>query len=365
SGRARVEADGKGEIRTVAIDVTGGNGQVTLPGVLPVSHPVKAVAARAMVDAEKNTVAIERIALDFGAAAVLVTGAGMKTPDGQVFSGRAEVKHIPVDRLGDYWPLEFAAGGRRWALANLSNGEIDVAAEFALNAAGGDLEKLKVDRMAGLLDYRGMTVRYMPRMPELQGVSGKARYEGGTLHFDVAGGAKAAGLRMDQATIDLTGLESPPPQYAQLHMTIAGSAPDVSRFLAQPKLGLPREMIFDAKRLGGDVGIELSLGFPLLDALTVAELDIKTEAALTRFSLQDAVGEVDLSDATARVKYSGSELSVTGTGKLDGHAAEISWREMFGAKVPFRRRYELKGMIPTSLIGKAGFPTPEPYVTGP
>ena len=85
-----------------------------------------------------------------------------------------------------------AAG--QWALANLSNGEIDVAAEFSLSAPDNDLAQLKVDRMVGLIDYRGMTVRYMPHMPELQAVSGKARYEGGALHFDVAGGT-AVGLQ--------------------------------------------------------------------------------------------------------------------------------------------------------------------------
>ena len=51
SGRLHVEADGRGDIRTVAIDVTGGNGRVTLPGVLPASHQVKSVNARATVDA--------------------------------------------------------------------------------------------------------------------------------------------------------------------------------------------------------------------------------------------------------------------------------------------------------------------------
>ena len=95
--------------------------------------------ARATVDAATHTVKIERIDVDFGAAKVLITGTGTKTPEGQVFAGRAEVRHIPVDRLGDYWPLEFAPGGRQWALANLSNGEIDVAAEFALSAPGNDL----------------------------------------------------------------------------------------------------------------------------------------------------------------------------------------------------------------------------------
>jgi hypothetical protein len=364
SGRLRVEADGTGDIRHVAIDVTGGNGRVTLPGILPASHPVKSVTARATVDAASHTAKIERVAFDFGAAKVSVIGTGKKTPEGQTFAGRAEVVRIPVDRLGDYWPLEFAPGGRAWALANLSNGEIDGAAEFALNAPGNDMSELKIDRLVGLIDYRGMTVRYMPRMPELQGVSGKARYEGGALHFDVASGA-AVGLRTAGATIDLTGLDGPAPQYAAIRMPITGSAQDVIRLLARPKLGLPREMLYDYRRLGGDVAIDVSLGFPLLDALSVAELDIKAEASVAHFSLKDVVGEVSLTDAAARVKYANSELNVAGTGKLDGNTVEIGWRELFGAKAAFRRRYDLKGTLPAAVIGKAGFPSPEPYVTGP
>src|SRR5258708_7213732 len=185
SGRLHIDGDGTGDVRSVAIDVTGGNGRVTLPGVLPATHQVKSVNAHVTVDAATHTMKIKRIDADFGAAKVLVTGTGTKTPEGQMFAGRAEVLRIPVDRLGDYWPLEFAPGGRGWALANVSNGQIDVAAEFALSAPGNDLAQIKVDRMVGLIDYRGMTVRYIPHMPELRGVSGKARYQGGTLHFDV------------------------------------------------------------------------------------------------------------------------------------------------------------------------------------
>src|SRR5216683_3466671 len=364
SGRLHVDGDGRGDVRSVAIDVTGGNGRVTLPGVLPASHQVKSVNARATVDAATHTIKIERIDVDFGAAKILVTGTGMKTPEGQLFAGRAEVHRIPVDRLGDYWPLEFAPGGRAWGLANLSNGAIDVAAEFALSAPGNDMAELKIDRMVGLIDYRGMTVRYMPRMPELQGVSGKARYEGGTLHFDVASGA-TVGLRTSGATIDLTGLDGPASQYASLHLPIAGSAPDVIRFLARPKLGLSRDMLYDYRRVGGEAVIDLSLSFPLLDALAVADLDIKAEAQVSKFSLKNALGELDLTDAAARVKYAGSELSVTGSGKFDGNLVEIGWREMFGAKVPFRRRYDLKGTVPAALMAEAGFPPVEPYVTGP
>ena len=44
-----------------------------------------------------------------------------------------------------------------------------------------------------------MTVNYMPHMPELQKVSGKARFEGGTLRFDDIAGGTAAGLAMKLA----------------------------------------------------------------------------------------------------------------------------------------------------------------------
>ena len=364
AGRVHIEADGHGDVRSIEVDVAGGNGTVALPGVLQAAHRVKSISARATVDAATHTAKIDRVDIDFGATKVLITGAGERKPEGQVFSGRAEVRQIPVDRLHDYWPLDFAVGGREWALTNLSKGELDVAAEFALSAPGNDMAEIKVDRLVGLLDYRGLTVRYMPRMPELQGVSGKARYEGGTLHFDVASGT-TVNLKTAGATIDLTGLDGPPPQHAAIRMPITGSAQDVMRFLARPKLGLSKDVLYDYRRLGGEVAVDLSLGFPLLNTLAVADLDLKAEASLTRFSLQDAIGDVDLSDATARIRYGNSEMSVSGTGKLDGNAVEIGWRELFGAKVPFRRRYDLKGTVPAELVAKAGFPSLEPFLSGP
>ena len=208
SGRLRVEANGSGEVRTVAMEVTAGAGTITLPGVLPATHKVRSVNALAHVDAASHTARIDHIDVDLGAAKIAVTGTGLRTEQGQTFTGKAEVKNIPVDKLGDYWPLEFAEGGRAWALANLSGGSLDIGTEFALSMPGNDLSQLSVDRNVAFLAYRGMTVHYMPHMPELQNVSGKARFEGGTMRFDIAGG-NAVGLAVTGATIELTGLDGP------------------------------------------------------------------------------------------------------------------------------------------------------------
>ena len=237
-----------------------------------------------------------------------ITGVGIKKPEGQTFTGRVDVRKIPVSRLGDYWPLEFAPGGRQWALANLSNGEIDVAAEFALSAPGNEISELKVDRLVGLLDYRGMTVRYMPHMPELQGVSGKARFEGGTLHFDVAGG-NAVGLRVTGGTIDLTGLDQP---VSHAKMQLARSPdrrPGVAQFLARRQARAAEGRA--STITGGSAATWPSISalpFPSSNALAVADIDVKVDAELRGFSLRDALGDVDLSDAVARVKYGNSEL---------------------------------------------------------
>ena len=364
SGRLQIEGTGKGEVNTVAVEINGANGSVTLPGILPVAHQVRSMDARFSIDNVAHTSKIERVDFDFGAARVVVTGAGHRISETRHFAGRAEIRRIPVDKLADYWPLEFAEGGRRWAITNVTAGTIDVAAEFAASAPVDHIADIKMERMAAFLDYGGLTVRYMPHMPEMQDVSGKARYENGNLHFDIARGG-AVNLKVTDGTIDLTGLDKPAPQMAAIRLPITGSAQDIMRFLARPRLGLPRETLYDHRRLGGQVAVDVSLSFPLIDALTVAEIDVAADAHLTAFSLKDVLGDVDLTDATARVKYGNSELSVVGQGKLDGSVVDVTWREMFAAKAPFRRRYDVKGTVPAGLVEKAGFPSIESYVVGP
>lgn len=364
TGRLLIEADGGGAVRTVSVEVTGGNGTIALPGILPAVHQVRSVNARASVDAATHTSRIHHIDVDLGVAKVSIAGDGIKTDIGQTFAGRAELRNIETARLADYWPIDFAKGGRQWALANVSGGMSDVAVEFTLSTPGNDLSRLSVARAVASLTYRDLKIHYMPHMPELEGVSGTARYEGGKLHFDVSGGA-AVGLRVVGATVDMSGLEGPGPHYAAIHAPISGPATAAMALLARPKLGLPKDALFDSKRLGGDVTVELQLAFPMINALTVAELDLKANATFTGFSLKQAVGSIDLTDASGRIGYAGSQLTVAGQGKLDGQPVEIAWREMFAARAPYKHRYELKGVLPTPLLAKAGMIAPEPFVAGP
>ena len=365
SGKLNVEADGAGNILSVATQVTGGKGTVALPGILPVILKVLSVNAAASVDAASHTAKIDHVDVDLGTVKLSVTGTGLRTEKGQSFSGRAEVRQIPIDHLGDYWPLTLAEGGRQWALANLSSGTLDVSAAFGLSAPGDDISQVQIDRTVAFLDYRGMKVHYMPHMPELEGVSGKAIYQDNSLHFDVTGGS-AVGLSTASATVDLTNLVGPPEQQrAAIRIPVTGPARQAMAMLARPKLGLPKDSLFDPKRVGGDVTVDLSLGFPLLNTITVADLDVRAQASVSGLSLKNVLGDVDLTEGAGEVTYADDELKLSGHAKLDGSAAEIGWRQMFAPKAPFRQRYDLKGTFPSNLMVKAGFPSIEPFVTGP
>ena len=131
STRLNVEASGGGDIRKVAIEVTGGRGTISLPGILPGTHTVRSLNALCSADAATNTAKIERVEIDLGAAKMSLAGTGHRTEKGQSFSGRADIRQIPTDRLAEYWPVDVAAGGRAWALANLSLGSVDVGTEFS------------------------------------------------------------------------------------------------------------------------------------------------------------------------------------------------------------------------------------------
>lgn len=365
AARLGVEADGSGEIRTVRMEVTGGRGDIFLAGILPGTHPVRSVNALATVDTAAHTARIEHVDIDLGDVKIGIAGVGLKTEKGQSFSGRADLRRVPVDRLGEYWPSSVAPGGREWALANLSGGTVDVGVEFALSAPGNDVSNVAVDSTVAFLEYRGLKVHYMPHMPELEGVSGKARYEGDRMHFDIAGGT-AVGLGVTGASIDLTNLSGESvEQVATLHIPIAGPAATVMAMLARPKLGLPKDALYDPKRVGGDAAISLDLRFPLLKDLAVSDVAVRAETAVSGLSLKNVKGDIDLTDGVGRIVYADNQLTIAGSGKLDGTPVELAVRELFGPKAKYRQRYELKGVLPAGLMAKAGLPSPEPYVGGP
>jgi len=119
-----------------------------LPGVLAVSHKVRSVAARATIDAATHTARIERVDSRRRRGKLHVTGTGVRTEQGQLFTGRAEFEgHSGRHRLVDLSPTTAGSTSRRAGAPgdrrNSTAGTLDVATEFGLSAPGNDISQLK------------------------------------------------------------------------------------------------------------------------------------------------------------------------------------------------------------------------------
>mgnify|MGYP003349529831 CR=1 FL=1 len=75
-----------------------------------------------------------------------------------------------------------------------------------------------------------------------------------------------------------------------MRLPISGPVAAVDALLLRPRLGIPRESLFDPKRLAGDAAIELSLAFPLIETLTVNDIDVKAQAIKYVRRIEELVG---------------------------------------------------------------------------
>ena len=363
TGYIRLTASGAGKVQRVALDFEGGSGMIGVPGVLPEPRKVDWATLRMAFDTNQSAVRLEDFRFGMGGAELGMQGVMRVEDHSFQFDGEAKLENVPIDRLGEFWLPTMAPGGRRWALANISGGRLD-SAKLTVSAAGDfqNPDELKVSRTVGELRYSDLTVNYLAPLPPVKGVSGTAKFDGSTLRFLIDGG-QAGAIKVNKSRVDLVGLDGDDHR-TDMQIELQASVQETMNFLTQPRLGLPKDLLYNPKRLGGDAAISLSLKFPLLDALSVSDIAYAANAKLDRFSLTNAVGTLNLTDFAGALQLDMTQLKVAGRGKAQGQSVDLSWTELFGPKPAFRRRYEAKGALPLATLYKAGVPDLTAFASG-
>ncbi len=363
TGQIRLTASGAGKVQRVALDFEGGSGVIGVPGVLAEPRKVDWATLRMSFDTNQSAVRLEDFRFGLGGAELGMQGVMRVDDHAFQFDGEAKVESVPIDRLAEFWLPSMAAGGRRWALANISGGRLD-SAKLAVSAAGNfqNPDELKISRTIAEMRYSDLTVNYLAPLPPVKGVSGTGQFDGSTFRFLIDGG-QAGAIKVGKSRVDITGLDGTDHR-ADIQVELQASVQETMNFLTQPRLGLPKDLLYNPKRLGGDVAVGLSLKFPLLDALSVNDIVYAASAKLDRFSLTNAVGTLNLTDFAGTLQLDMTQLKVAGRGKADGQPVELSWTELFGAKPAFRRRYEAKGALPLATLYKAGVPDLTAFASG-
>ncbi|KJV09775.1 hypothetical protein VZ95_09290 [Elstera litoralis] len=272
------------------------------------------------------------------------------------------VKTVSLADLPTLWPASVAPNPRRWILTNLSKGGVSEASaklKAVLPARDGEPD---IQDLTATLKAANIDVAYLGKLPPVEGVGGSLTYthSDGRLAMTLQDGRVRGGLTVPSGSIAITGLKAKD-QHMALNMQIEGPVSEALALLDQPPLGFMKRFGIDPKQSNGAAQVNLQMGFPLLDALKVEQLEIAADAVLTDAALRNVIEDVSLSEAALTLKVTRKGLSGGGKGKLNGVGFQINWTESFGDA---GRSLSLLGAVDDS--GRAALKLPGAgYVSGP
>jgi hypothetical protein len=226
--------------------------------------------------------------------------------------------HVRVDDFRRYWPPKAAPGAYAWCIEHLRDGVVPrAAARLAFAARNGATEVTSLDADFGV---ERLTVDYLPPMPPVRGATGAAKVDLKTMTITITGG-KSAGLAIRGGTAHFPDLDRDVPSI-DIDLTVTGPVRNAMNLIAHEPLTYPQKIGISPARTSGELSARLKLGFPLLAALKIEQMDIDAGVDLKDAGVADVMkgvgisnGQVHLDIDTAGLRAAG-RLAIAG---IDGH----------------------------------------------
>jgi hypothetical protein len=363
-----------GEVRAATLEVTGRDGRLAWPELLPDPRPVRRLRARASYDAAARRADLEELEIAFGAAGdgdpkIQAGGTARLRPGGTTrASVTLRATGLNLDRLDAYWPVGMAANAREWVVPNIRTGtaeQAEVTADLRAPADGG-LSGIVLTELSGSIDYSGLDVHYLRPMPPVTEVEGTASFSADRFDLRIDGG-RLGDLAIPGGDIAITGLQVEDGQSIDIAFGLDGDLRQALQLLDHPRLDLISRLGLDPASVAGRIDrAEVAFQFPLIDDLTFERTQVQADAELSDVRVADfALGQT-VRDGDLDLSVDKAGMTVTGPVRLGGvDVAEMTWQERFeaGAEV----MTEIEARIPAltaAARARLGVET-RPYLDGP
>jgi hypothetical protein len=347
----------------IEVDVTGGTGHVALPAPWSRNAAIERLAIGGSFDVASATATLRQLEVDLGVPVLRVAGDWTDAPGGGALTVIADVIHVPVDALADWWPADAAADARAWITGNITGGKVPAArVELHAELALGDQPSFTLRSLDGRLSYDGLAVRYVDTMPEALAVTGTATFSPDAWSFRVSG-ASVAGVAVPGATVEISAITSGSPRIA-IDAQARGSLADALALVDHEPLGYARAIGIASRDASGSLTGRLQLAFPLSGAPMPPDLGAVVDARLRGVALPRAVGDWPLRDGDLQLAVAKEVLTVSGTGALTGVPCRVEWKELLGRTTGVTRTVEVASDVDAEGRAALGFDL-RPWLNGP
>jgi hypothetical protein len=357
SGQVRLELDTAAlRISDAWCDLSLAAGRLVHPAFQEGAVPVTSGQLRIAYDPAKGRATVEDLSLDLGGPQFHGTATIDGLGDGLLAGGvsvsaidvAADLKlsEVPLERLPTLWPGRLAPKARSWVLEHVHDGiATDATAQLAahIDFAADAPRPVRLDSIAGTLDYRGLTVDYFTGLPPLKGVDGTATFD--RAHFDlVPTSGTVNGVQLTGGTAKLSKLDTNDEEIA-LDLALRGALPAVLQVLDSEPLHYARALKINPAQLTGQVDGRVQFKFPLKHDLTIAEVDYGAQAALIGVAVPHALAGHDLTGGDLKLQLDRASLRINGTARLADVPATLSWVESLRRSDTVQTRYTFKARL--------------------
>ncbi len=363
-------------VGALTFDVKGQDGVLHLPAPVSQDYPVKSIALKGKAGADLDTVSFEQFRVELSrrgeaSPVITMTGNAKGLTGAPVVNLDLNLAELSLEALKQYWPVGIKTNTRSWIDDNLHNGGI-YGTHLRLAVTGPTMSALDVTEARLSAELRGISVRYMRMMPEVDDTSGYLNIGPGEVTIDVIGGRLASssggnGLTVPLGKVRLYGLgRGPGAERADINLNIQGGFADVMQLIDNPPLGYAKLMGLDAASSTGDANVDLALDFPLVRDLKLDQLKVGVKARTDNIGIPRIAFGLPLTQGKLNLTLDRAGMDVTGTAVLGEIASRVSWRENFVGG-DFRSRYILDPVVGNDdrpKVGLSMMPFIPPYIDG-
>lgn len=328
-----VRMDAAGAMREAALVLGAGAGTLDLGAGRRL--PLARLDAAAEWQAETLRLTRANLMLDGPGTPRLTAQAEATRREGR-WRGRATLglDALPLAALGRWWPEGLGTGERSWILENITagiarNGQWQLEAE-----AEEDLSDIAVTALSGTLDVADATVHWLRPIPPVEGAQGTVRFGLDAVEVEVSA-AQQAGTQVAarDALLRFTFPKGQDPA-AEMRIGLTGPVPEVLGVLQHPRLRLFARRPLPLVNPQGVVEGRLELGFPLVDALQVEQMQIRAQAQLRQLRLGDILFGRPLERGQFELNIDTNGLRATGTATMAEIPARLAVEMDFRAGPP-------------------------------
>jgi hypothetical protein len=362
-----------GRVGSLAFDLNGGAGSLSLPERLPEPLPVQGLKLRGRMDGIAQRLEVETASLRLGPGPDSTEGVGPEftlkgvasAQEGDLrIAAEARATGAPARDLQLYWPMALAPGAREWVAANIPKGTAEKGwLKTSLRIPAGDFAAVELEALSGGYEFRDLEVHYRRPMPPVAGVSGSATFDRQRMSFDPKSG-RLGDLEIRTADIEILDFDKDE-QDIDIQLTVAGPLDSALALLDHESLRLVSDLGIDPAGTAGEAVVRPRFRFPLIRDVTNDQLEITAEADLDGVVLRGVLFGRDATNGRLRLELDRGVMTVSGPVEFAGLPIELDWRENFDGGSGPRSMFNIE-VERLDDAGRAALDLDwAPYLTGP